>query len=75
MEISGTGGGGAAFGFDVIMTEFLSISSSSEVIDDELASEGGVADRRLEEAIGVEIIAGSLAFRVWETGASMSADM
>lgn len=57
------------------MTEFLSISSSSEVIDDELASEGGVADRGLEGAIGVVIIARSLAFRVWETGASMSADI
>ena len=57
------------------MTECLSISSSSEAIDDELASKGGVAGRGLEEAIGVEIIAGSLAFRVWETGASPSADI
>ena len=57
------------------MTEFLSISSSSEVIDDELASEGGVADRGLGEAIDVEIIAGSPAFCDWETGASMSADI
>ena len=46
------------------MTNFLSISSSSEVIDDELASEGGVADRGLEGAIGFEIIAGTLAFRI-----------
>ena len=56
------------------MTECLSISSSSE-IDDELAGEGGVAGRGLEEAIGLEIIAESLAFRVSETGASQSADI
>ena len=57
------------------MTKFLSISSSSEVTDNELASEGGVAGRGLEQAIGVEIIAGSLAFSVWETGASLSTDI
>jgi hypothetical protein len=71
----GTGGGGVAFGFDIFMTEFLSISSSSEVIDDELASEGGVAGRGLEEAIGVEIIAVSVGFSVLEVGASLSADI
>ena len=57
------------------MAECLSISSSSEVIDDELASKGGVAGRGLEEAICVEIIAGSLAFRVSETGASLGVDI
>jgi len=74
-EISGTGGGGVAFVFDVFVTEWLSISSSSEVIDDELAGEleGGVFSRGLEEAIALEI--GSLAFCGWETGASQSADI
>lgn len=57
------------------MTEFLSISSSSEEIDDEQAGKGGVAGRGFEGAIGVEIIARPLAFRVWETGASLSADI
>lgn len=56
------------------MTKCLSISSSSE-IDEELAGKGGVAGRGLEEAIGLEIIAGSLAFRVCETGGSWSADI
>ena len=57
------------------MTECLSISFSSEVVDDELAGKGGVAGRGLEEAIGVEITSGSLAFSVWETGASLSTDI
>ena len=57
------------------MTECLSISSSSEATDDELAGEGGVTGRGLEEAIGLEIIAMSLAFRVTETGASWMADI
>jgi len=57
------------------MTECLSISSSSEVIDDELAGEGGVADRGLEAVIGLKITAGLLAFRAKETGASWITDI
>lgn len=46
--------------------EGLSISSSSEAVDDELAGEEGVAGRGLGvvEAIRLEIIAGSLTFRI-----------
>lgn len=63
LEISGSRIG---FGFDVSVTECLSISSSSEVVDDELAGEGGVVDRGLEEAIllRLEINTGSLTLRV-----------
>jgi len=64
-------GGGVAIGsgLDVWLTEGLSltgglsISSSSEAVDDELADEGGVANRGLGEAIRFEIMAGSLTFR------------
>lgn len=68
-RVSGTGSGDivsgpVVSGFKVFVTECLSISSSSEAVDDELADEGGVVGRGLDEALLLEVTAGSLTFRV-----------